>query len=217
MKTVRSSGLSLKRKIFPVSQRKTTEEWLEEVIRRQGIRFRYFLTLSFNKAQTSLINQYLENKHIKNVILDFFYPNKKPKDRIRLWFFVEKHATGCLHTHILMEGVSGLDWLQKNNRKITIRKTTLMSTLSSELSIEDVMIEALTNHLQSYIKRLGTGSQSIDTRTVGDIQKRVQYMNKSLNSLDFDKWDHIDFEYSDLQTNEENARERTKTPKGQKY
>jgi len=35
-------------------------------------------------------------------------------------------------------------------------------------------------------------------RRVGDIQKRIQYVNKSLNTLDFDKWEHIDFQNSDL-------------------
>ena len=198
MKTTASPCPALKQHPTAASKRKTTEEWLEEVIEKQGLRFRYFLTLSFYKGQTSLINQYLDNRHIKNVILGFFYPNKRPKDRIRLWFFVEKHTTECLHLHILLEGVNGLDWLQKNNRKITIRKTTLLDILCRDFSMEEVMIEALTHHLQSYIRRLGKGDQSVDMKSIGDIKKRVQYVNKSLSSLDFNKWEHIDFRNSDL-------------------
>jgi len=198
MKTTPSTRLPLNRCLSAVSKRKTTQEWLEEVKEKQGIRFRYFLTLSFNKAQTSLINQYLDNRHIKNVILDFFYPNRKPSNRIRLWFFCERHATGDLHLHILMEGIHCLEWLKKNNRKITIRKNTLHDIVCRDFSMEEVMIEALTHHLQGFIKRLGTGKQGVDMRRVGDIQKRIQYVNKSLNTLDFDKWEHIDFQNSDL-------------------
>ena len=198
MKTSTSPRLSLNKHFPAVSKRKTTEEWLEEVKEKQGIRFRYFLTLSFNKAQTSLIDQYLDNRHIKNVILAFFYPNRRPKDRIRLWFFCERHATGDLHLHILMEGIHCLEWLKKNNRKITIRKNTLHDIVCRDFSMEEVMIEALTHHLQGFIKRLGTGKQGVDMRRVGDIQKRIQYVNKSLNTLDFDKWEHIDFQNSDL-------------------
>lgn len=133
------------------------------------------------------------------MILDFFYPNKKPNNRIRLWFFVERHSSGYLHVHILMEGVSGLEWLSKNNRKVTIRKSTLMDIVCRDFSIEDVMIEALTHQLQSYILRLGKGSQGVDMRSIGDIEKQIQYVNKSLDSLDFDKWEHIDYQNSDLQ------------------
>jgi hypothetical protein len=189
---------AVSKKDSALSKRKTTERWLSNIQQQQGLRFRHFLTLSFNKAQRSVINQYLDNKHIKKVILDFFYPNKKPNNRIRLWFFVERHSSGYLHLHILMEGVSGLDWLSKNNRNVTIRKSTLMDIVCRDFSLEDVMIEALTHHLQSYILRLGKGSQGVDMRSIGNIEKRIQYVNKSLDSLDFDKWEHIDYQNSDL-------------------
>ena len=182
------------------SKRKTTEEWLEDVIDREGIRFRYFITLSFNKAQTSIFNQYADNQHIKKVILDFFYPNgKKPSNRIKLWFFVERHLSGYLHLHILMEGIDGLKWMTKNNRKITLSKKTLFNIVARDYSMDEVITETLTNHLQTYIKRLGKGKQSCDVRKIGNIHKRVHYVNKSLSSLDFDKWEHIDFQNSDLQ------------------
>jgi hypothetical protein len=196
--TLASPRHSLKRTYPALSKRKTTEEWLEGVIKEQNIKFRYFLTLSFNKAQSSTLNQYLDNRHIKNVLLDFFYPNKKPNNRIRFWFFVEKHISGQLHVHILMEGMNGITWLEKNNRRITIRKSTLLDIVSRDFSMDDVITEALTNHLQAYIKRLGRGKQSVDFRSIGNVQQRVQYVNKSLNSLDFNNWEHIDFQNSDL-------------------
>ena len=73
-----------------------------------------------------------------------------------------------------------------------------MDIVCRDFSLEDVMIEALTHHLQSYILRLGKGSQGVDMRSIGDIEKRIQYVNKSLDSLDFDKWEHIDYQNSDL-------------------
>ena len=109
------------------TKRKVTEEWLEEVVRSQNLKFRYFITLSFSKGQTSSIIQYLDNKHIKKVILDFFYPNKKPSNRIKIWFFVERHLTGALHLHLLMEGIDGLSWMTENNRKVSLSKRTLIS------------------------------------------------------------------------------------------
>lgn len=196
--TLASHRHPLKKSSPALCKRKTTVEWLEEVIEEQNLKFRYFLTLSFNKAQSSTINQYLDNRHIKKVLIDFFYPNKKPKNRIRFWFFVERHQSGYLHLHILMEGINGIAWLEKNNRKITIRKSTLMDIVCRDFSMEDIITEALTNHLQSYIKRLGRGKQSVDMRRIGNIQQRVQYVNKSLNSLDFNNWEHIDFINSDL-------------------
>ena len=179
-------------------RRETTEEWLQEIIDRTRLKFRDFITLSFNRAQTSEISQYLDNHHIKKVILDFFYPNRKPENRIRMWFFVEKHLSGCLHLHILMEGMDALTWLRKNNRRISLSKRTLFNIIARDYSMDDVITEALTNHLQSYVRRLGTGKQSVDMRRVGNIQKRVHYVNKSLSSLDFDRWEHIDFQNSDL-------------------
>ena len=50
-----------------------------------------------------------------------------------------------------MEGMDGLSWLSKNNRKITINKRTLFDIVARDFSMDDVMTEALTNHLQRYI------------------------------------------------------------------
>ena len=191
------------------SKKKVTAEWLQGVIDKEDIRFRYFITLSFNKGQTSEINQYLDNKHIKKVILDFFYPNKKPQDRIRMWFFLERHLSGKLHLHLFLEGMDGLSWLLFNNRKVTLRKSTIYNILCDDFSVDDLMMEAFTNHLQSYILKLGKGRQGVDMRSIGDIEKRVHYVNKSLSTLDFDKWEHIDFLNSDL--GNDNARNHSKT------
>ena len=179
-------------------KRRSTESWLRNEIENEDIKFKYFITLTFNRAQTSLINQYLDNKHIKNVILSFFYPRKKPNDRIKVWIFVERHQKGTLHLHLLMEGMDGLTWLMKNNRKIQISKRTLFDVIASDYSIDDLITEALTNHLQTHIRKLGTSKQSVDCRKIGNIQKRVHYVNKSLDSIDFDGWEHIDFENSDF-------------------
>ena len=178
--------------------RRKTEDWLRRVMKEKSINFRYFITLTFYKAQTNLINQYLDNKHIKRVIIDFFYPNKKPDNRIRVWFFVERHQEGTLHLHLLMEGIDGLTWLMKNNRKISLSKKTLFDIVANDYSMDDVITEALTNHLQTYILRLGKSQQSVDCRSIGNIQKRVHYVNKQLGSINFDAWEHIDFENSDL-------------------
>ena len=189
----------IKPEYVATSKRKTTEEWLQEIIDKEGLRFRYFITLSFNKAQRNEIVQYLDNKHIKKVILDFFYPNKKPNDRIKIWFFVEKHLSGTLHLHILMEGMDGLSWLLSKNRKITLSKNTLFQIIADdEYILDEVIVECLTNHLKTYIKKLGKGKKSTNFQRIGDYKTRVHYVNKSLENLDFEGWEHIDIENSDL-------------------
>jgi len=180
------------------SKRKTTEEWLQELITEKKFHFRYFLTLSFSKQQTCVINQYLENRHIKNVLLDFFYPNRKPADRIRMWFFVERHLSGGLHLHILLEGINGLKWMSENNRKVTLKKSTLFALVAGDIAFDKVIGETLTNHLQMYIRRLGKGRQAVDMRGIGNVETRIQYVNKSLSSIEFSNWEHIDFQSSDL-------------------
>ena len=175
-----------------------TQDWLQRKIDDLDLEFRYFITLSFWKGRKSTIKQYLDNHHIKKVILDFFYPHRKPSEEIRLWFFIEKHQSGFLHLHILMEGMDGLTWMSKFNRKITLSKKTLYDIVANDFTMDDVITEALTNHLKTYIKRLGKGKQATDIRNVGDVKHRVQYLNKSLSSLDFNSWQHIDFKNSDL-------------------
>ncbi len=187
-----------KRKTIPLSRKQTTEEWLQEKIDEKNIRFRYFITLTFNKAQKEIIGQYLENQHIKRVILDFFYPNRKPKNRIRVWFFCEKHLSGELHLHLLLEGMNGIQFLSNNNRRVQISKKTLFDIIARDFTMDDVITETLTNHLQTHIRRLGKSKQSVDMRGFGNLKKRIKYVNKSLKSYNFNNWEHIDFQNSDL-------------------
>ena len=184
-----------------ITARDATEVWLNRKMEDGCFNFQYFITLSFFKATKSPINQYLDNHHIKKVILDFFYPNgKKSKDRIRLWFFVERHKVSRkLHLHILSEGIDGLSWLCGQNRKIEISKDTLFDVIADEeYTLDDVIIEALNNHLKRHIKKLGNGKQATNFKKIGDFSSRIHYVNKSLLKYDFDGWEHIDIQNSDL-------------------
>ena len=182
-----------------LSKRKTTEAWLKGLAKERGFEFRYFLTLSFYKPQRCIINQYLDNEHIKKVILDFFYPNKKPKNRIRFWLFVEQHKDGDLHLHVLMEGMDEMEWLSKRNRKISIRKTTILDVIQGRQSIGEMMLESLAHHMKRWVFRLGHGKQSFNAKDVGVVDWRIEYLNKSLDSWDFNGWEHFDVENSDME------------------
>ena len=182
-----------------LSKRKTTEAWLKGLAKERGFKFRYFLTLSFYKPQRCIINQYLDNEHIKKVILDFFYPNKKPKNRIRFWLFVEKHKDGDLHLHVLMEGMDEMEWLSKRNRKISIRKTTILDAIQGKQSIGEMMLESLAHHMKRWVFRLGHGKQSFNAKDIGVVDWRIEYLNKSLDSWDFNGWEHIDVRNSDME------------------
>ena len=182
-----------------LSKRKTTEVWLKGLVKERGFKFRYFLTLSFYKPQRFIVNQYLDNEHIKKVIVDFFYPNKKPKNRIRFWLFVEQHKDGDLHLHVLMEGMDEMEWLSKRNRKISIRKTTILDVIQGRQSIGEMILESLAHHMKRWVFRLGHGKQSFNAKDVGVVDWRIEYLNKSLDSWDFNGWEHFDVENSDME------------------
>ena len=97
-----------------------------------------------------------------------------------------------------MEGIDGLSWMTENNRKVSLSKRTLFNIVSRDFSMDDVITEALTNHLKTYVRRLSLGKQSVDMRGIGNIRQAVRYVNKSLSSIEFNQWQHIDFQNSDL-------------------
>ena len=117
------------------SKRWSTEYWLRELIEEWDFRFEDFISISFHNPNQDVVDQYLDNKHIRNVILDFFYKSNRPKNKIRLWFFVERESmffrqgknqnlevikTGDLHIHILMERIDLDWWLNTKNRKLSL-------------------------------------------------------------------------------------------------
>ena len=187
--------------------REITKDWL---LRRQedlDINFGYFISLSFYKQTDNPVIQYLDNHHIRKVILDFFYPHAKPKNRIRLWFFVEQHKSKKLHIHFLMEQVDYEWWLGSRNRKIILHKNTLSKIISNEYSMNDVFTESLTNHLKEWVNKLGRGKKSTKIKPALEVNKRIHYVNKSLDNWNFDKWQHIDYENSDFREQTKNQME----------
>ena len=97
-----------------------------------------------------------------------------------------------------MEGIDGLSWMTENNRKVSLSKRTLFNIVSRDFSMDDVITEALTNHLKSWVNKLGQGKKSTKFKCIGNTCQRVHYVNKSLTNLDFNNWEHIDYENSDL-------------------
>ena len=65
-------------------------------------------------------------------------------------------------------------------------------------SEDELMRESLTNHLKERVTKIPKSKQGVDIIDPKSIKKRITYVNKSLNSVEFDKWEHIDFEYSDV-------------------
>ena len=58
-------------------------------------------------------------------------------------------------------------------------------------------MNSISANLNIMIKASEKASKVI-IRDFGEIKKRVHYVNKSLSSVEFDKWEHIDFSNSDL-------------------
>ena len=195
-------------------KRWSTERWLEEMIGEFDINFQDFISISFHKPNKDIINQYLDAGHIKNVILDFFYKKNRPVNKIKIWIIVEREGmffrqgknlelepifTGDLHFHILMERVDLDWWLATKNRDITLKKKNLLEFYRGNFPTkEQIMRETLINHLKQKVHKIPKSKQGVDIRDFGEIKKRIHYVNKSLSSVEFDKWEHIDFEHSDL-------------------
>ena len=195
-------------------KRWSTERWLEEMIEKFDVQFQDFISISFHKPNKDIINQYLDAGHIKNVILDFFYKKNRPVNKIKIWIIVEREGmffrqgknlelepifTGDLHFHILMERVDLDWWLATKNRDITLKKKNLLEFYRGNFPTkEQIMRETLINHLKQKVHKIPKSKQGVDIRDFGEIKKRIHYVNKSLSSVEFDKWEHIDFEHSDL-------------------
>ena len=79
-----------------------------------------------------------------------------------------------------------------------MRKTTLLSVIQGNYSITDIMLESLAHHMKTHILRLGKGKQSFKAKDVGIMDWRIEYLNKSLDSWDFNGWEHLDVENSDM-------------------
>ena len=77
-----------------------------------------------------------------------------------------------------------------NNNKPDLFIIDLKLNLKKNLS--------LNNHLKRHIKKLGNGKQATNFKKIGDFSSRIHYVNKSLLKYDFDGWEHIDIQNSDL-------------------
>ena len=195
-------------------KRWSTERWLEEIIEKFDVQFKDFISISFHKPNKDIINQYLDAGHIKNVILDFFYKKNRPVNKIKIWIIVEREGmffrqgknlelepifTGDLHFHILMERVDLDWWLATKNRDITLKKKHLHNFYKGYFPTkEQLMRETLINHLKQKVHKIPKSKQGVDIRDFGALKKRFHYLHKSLSSVEFDKWEYIDFEHSDL-------------------
>ncbi len=121
-------------------KRWSTESWLRDLIEQENFQFKDFLYMSFHTPNKDVVDQYLDNKYIWNVILDFSYKNQRPKSKIRLWFFTERESMffkqrknqdvdvikgGNLHIYIIMDRIDPDWWMDQNNKKITMNKRTI--------------------------------------------------------------------------------------------
>ena len=180
-----------------------TVQFLSECIKSQDIDFKFFMTLSYYSPVYTMCDIVKEQKHIKNVILKYFY-NNIPKDRMRLWFFMERHRSHAYHSHILIEGINDLirnrfGYDSTANSNIILHTTDKM---------DSVILDGLERHLKKHVKRLGTGGDAVDIRDIGDIEKRLGYVNKEMRNgirdialegwTEKGLWDHIDIYNSDM-------------------
>ena len=184
------------------------------MIKEFDIEFKDFITIIFHKSNKNIVDQSKLGYHIKKVILDFFQNKNKPENMINLWIFVELERmffrqgknlelepifTGDLHFHILMERVDLDWWLATKNRDITLKKRHLHNFYTGHFPTkEQLMRETLINHLTQKVHKIPKSKKGLDIRNFEEIKKRIHCVNKSLSSVEFDKWEHIDFLNSDL-------------------
>lgn len=192
-----------------------TVQFLKERIAECDIQFKYFITMSYYSPAYNIEDMIKENKHVKMVMLKYFY-NNIPNKKIRIWFFIEKHASSAYHSHILMECLDDKirDRYCERNSKIftpsigSITDSTDNIIMNTDEDLDEEIMDGLRIHLQEKVKRLGKGSGAVDIRNVGDIDRRLGYVNKTMrygiNELalegytDKGLWDHIDWMNSDM-------------------
>lgn len=180
-----------------------TVQYLQQCINSHDIDFKYFMTLSYYSPVYTMGDMVKEHKHIKNVILKYFY-NNIPKDRKRLWFFMERHSSNAYHSHVLIEGIDDLI----RNRFGYDSTTNSNIILHTADKMDSVILDGLERHMRKHVKRLGRGSDAVDIRCVGDIEKRLGYVNKEMRNgirdialqgwTEKGLWDHIDIYNSDM-------------------
>jgi len=180
-----------------------TVQFLSECIKSQDIDFKFFMTLSYYSPVYTMGDMVKEQKHIKNVILKYFY-NNIPKDRMRLWFFMERHSSLAYHSHILIEGID--DIIRNRFGYDSTANSNIILHTTDKMDSE--ILDGLERHLKKYVKRLGTGGDAVDIRCVGDIEKRLGYVNKEMcngirdialeGRTEKGLWDHIDIYNSDM-------------------
>ena len=181
-----------------------TVQFLSECIKSQDIDFKFFMTLSYYSPVYTMCDIVKEQKHIKNVILKYFY-NNIPKDRMRLWFFMERHRSHAYHSHILIEGVDDMIRNRFFGYNSTANSNIILHTTDK---MDSVILDGLERHLKKYVKRLGTGGDAVDIRDIGDIEKRLGYVNKEMRAgiqdialegwTEKGLWDHLDVQNSDM-------------------
>lgn len=187
-----------------------TVQFLKERIAECDIQFKYFITMSYYSPVYTIGDMIKENKHVKMVMLKYFY-NNIPSNRIRIWFFIEKHASSAYHSHILMEGLDDRirdRYCERNSILFIPTGSTDNIIKYTDEDLDEEIMDGLRVHLQEKVQRLGKGSGSLDIRDIGDLTKRLGYVNKEMrygiNELalegytDKGLWDHIDWMNSDM-------------------
>lgn len=187
-----------------------TVQFLQSKIESQDIQFKYFITLSYYVSIDDMTYMIKTHKHVKKVILKYLY-NNIPKDRIRIWFFMETHKSGSYHSHILMEGLDDrirMRYCNRNNIFFTPTGSTDNIIKYTDGNLDEEIMDGLRAHLQENVDTLGKGSGAVDIRDVGDIDRRLGYVNKEMrygiNEMSMrgysDKglYDHIDIDNCDM-------------------
>jgi hypothetical protein len=187
-----------------------TVQFLKERIAEQDIQFKYFITMSYYSPVYTIGDMIKENKHVKMVMLKYFY-NNIPNNKIRIWFFIEKHASSAYHSHILMEGLDDRirdRYCERNSILFIPTGSTDNIIKYTDEDLDEEIMDGLRVHLQKKVQRLGKGSGSLDIRDAGEIDRRLGYVNKTMRSgisefalegyTDKGLWDHIDWMNSDM-------------------